>query len=283
MIGADPPRGADESLAALSDGIGLWLRGAESRAMARQLNEELAEMNRRLVASQSELARMRSLAMLGEMAAGAAHELNNPLAVISGRAQMLNREELGDEVRRNALPIAEHARRASAIVAELMDFAKPAPPVPTAWPLPELLAEIRRDWIAKPSLTEDQFRLELSDDVPDVRADASQIRRLFDEVIRNAIQAMRDTSEPRLIVNCPSHLADETVVIRIHDNGCGMTSDVLERATAPFFSHRPAGRGRGLGLSRAARYAEINGGRIRLSSEPGKGTVVSVELPAARV
>jgi len=61
----------------------------------------------------------------------------------------------------------------------------------------------------------------------------------------------------------------------------GMAPEVLERALDPFFSHRPAGRGRGLGLSRAARYAEINGGRLRLSSRPGQGTIVLVSLPAA--
>ncbi len=280
VIGSDPRAGSDESLAAFSDSLGVWLSGAESRAVARQLNQELAEMNRRLVVSQSDLARMRSLAMVGEMASGAAHELNNPLAVICGRAQMLTGEEVSEEARRMAVVIAEQAYRASAIVEELMDFAKPARPAPTEWSLAELLGEIRREWLEKSSLTEEQFRLDLSDDLPGIRADAPQIKRLFDEVIRNAVEAMGDVSDPTLIINCQGDLADDRAVIRIEDNGCGMTLDVLERAMVPFFSHRPAGRGRGLGLSRAARYAEINGGRIRLSSEVGEGTAVFVELPA---
>ena len=128
-------------------------------------------------------------------------------------------------------------------------------------------------------MTEERFCLDLSDDLPNIRADASQIKRLFDEVIRNAVEAMGDVSEPRLMINCRGDVADERVVISIQDNGCGMTADVLERAMAPFFSHRPAGRGRGLGLSRAARYAEINGGSIRLLSGVGQGTVAFVELP----
>jgi len=258
----------------------LWLSGAEARAGAQRINEELAEMNRRLVASQAEVARMRSLVMVGEMAAGAAHELNNPLAVISGRAQLLNRQDMNEEVRRSALVITEHAHRASQIVAELMDFAKPSPPEPSDWPLAALLGGIRRAWLDKNVLTEGQFRLELSDDLPKVRADASQIKKLFDELIRNAVEAMRHGPQPLLIINCQPDLADDRLVIRIEDNGCGMPPEVLERALDPFFSHRPAGRGRGLGLSRAARYAQINGGRIRLSSEVDKGTVVFVELPA---
>ena len=105
---------------------------------------------------------------------------------------------------------------------------------------------------------------------------------LFDEVIRNAIEAMREVPSPSLVVDCQADSTDERIVVKIHDIGCGMTPEVSERAMDPFFSHRSAGRGRGLGLSRAVRYAEINGGRIRLSSSLNQGTTVIVELPAGR-
>lgn len=268
-------------MSALGDALGAWLAGAESRVLSRQLNEELADLNRRLVNSQEELARARSLAMVGEMAAGAAHELNNPLAVISGRAQMLHQAEVDEETRRVALLIAEHAHRASAIVSELMQFAKPTPPRIADFSIAGLLGQLRREWLEKTSLTESQFRLELSDGLPPIHADASQIKTLFDELIRNAVDALRDTPEPRLFINCRGDMTDDRLVVAVEDNGCGMTPEVLEHATDPFFSRRPAGRGRGLGLSRAVRYAEINGGRIRLTSTAGQGTVVLVELPVA--
>ncbi|MBI4582374.1 MAG: HDOD domain-containing protein [Planctomycetes bacterium] len=258
-----------------------WLNNAESAFVARQLTEELAEINRRFVSSQAEVARMRSLTMVGEMAAGAAHELNNPLAVISGRAQLLARDNADEETRKAAQTIADHAHRASAIVSELMEFAKPTPPRPTAWPLGPFLQEIRQAWLGKDALTAEEFTIELSDELPQVHADAAQIRLLFDELIRNAVEAMGDTSPRRLVVNCRGDVADDRLVISIEDNGGGMTPDVAERATDPFFSYRPAGRGRGLGLSRAARYAQINGGTIRLSSRVKEGTAVIVELPAA--
>lgn len=281
LAAGDPRLEPAESMQGLSEAVGGWLSAAESRADSRRLNEELAEMNRLLVGTQAQVARMRSLAMVGEMAAGAAHELNNPLAVISGRAQLLAREAQTDDSRRGASLIAEHAHRASAIVSELMDFAKPSPPNPSAWSMAEMLGRIRSEWLEKDALRGGDIELTISDDMPSVLADASQTRMLFDEIIRNALEAMRETASPRIIVNCDPDLADDRVVVRIRDNGCGMTPDVLERATDPFFSHRPAGRGRGLGLSRAARYAEINGGRIRLSSVPGEGTTVVVDLPAA--
>jgi len=282
IVAAAPP-GKEESpaLAVLADWAGSWLNGAESRRVAEALNEELADMNRRLAESQAEAARMRSLAMVGEMAAGAAHELNNPLAVISGRAQLLSRDAADEAQRKSGEVIAEHAHKASEIVTELMEFAKPAAPEASAWPLARLLGEVRRDWTTKASLSANQFNLTISDDVPEVWADASQVRKLFDEVIRNAVEAKRESAELRLNVNCWFDVADEKVVVRVEDNGVGMTPDVLERAMGPFFSHRPAGRGRGLGLSRAARYAEINGGGIRLSSRPDEGTAVLVSLPAA--
>ncbi|GMU24395.1 MAG: hypothetical protein AMXMBFR13_44690 [Phycisphaerae bacterium] len=282
FAGGDKPDDGDDLFVVLSDWLGAWLAAAESAASARQLNEDQVDINRRLHTTQAELAHMRSLSMVGEMAAGAAHELNNPLAVISGRAQLLNREEYGDEVRRTAALISEHAHRASGMVSELMEFAKPAAPRPETWELRLFLEELRRDWIEKGVLSERQFRLELSDRMPAIRADAAQIRVLFDELIRNSIEACKAIAEPLLVVNCRTDVADDRVVIRVKDNGCGMTPEVLERAITPFFSHRTAGRGRGLGLSRASRYAEINGGRLRLSSRPGDGTQVTVELPAAR-
>jgi len=280
IIACNEPRSVQrEAFEVLCDWVGSWLYGAESRTVAGKLNEELAQINRRLVDSQAEVTRMRSLAMVGEMAAGAAHELNNPLAVISGRAQLVQQGEIDEQIRRAAEVISENAHRASTIVTELMEYAKPTRPEPTVWPTEQLLGEIRQSWLDKNAIPEKQFLLIVSDDLPKIRADATQMRKLFDEIIRNAIEAMRFTPNPLLIVNCRGDVADDMVVVKIEDNGVGMTADVLERAMDPFFSSRPAGRGRGLGLSRAVRYAQINGGRIRLSSRPNEGTAVLVSLP----
>jgi signal transduction histidine kinase len=141
------------------------------------------------------------------------------------------------------------------------------------------LGEVRQEWLEKNIFTEDQFRLEISDEVYKVRADASQIKKLFDEVICNAVEAMSEVTRKLLIINSRLDLTDEKVVVKIQDNGSGMDPEVLDRAMTPFFSYRSAGRGRGLGLSRASRYAEINGGKIRITSELDKGTTVFVELP----
>jgi len=281
VISDDAAPEADDTLKALHQAMVTRLRLAEGQAQATRLNEELVEMNRALAASQAELTRARSLAMVGEMAAGAAHEMNNPLAVISGRAQILL-QQIGDpDLTRSCQLIADHAHRASAIVNELIAFAKPDPPHPDIWSLAWLLGDIRAEWIATEEIREEEFELALSDEMPKVHADMSQSRKLFDEVIRNAIDAMREVTPKRLIINCSADLADEKIVVNVQDNGRGIAPEILDHVATPFFSHRQAGRGRGLGLSLAVRYAEINGGGIRISSQPGEGTTVSIILPAA--
>lgn len=281
VVTGERPRQGDASATALADALATWLGVADTRVTADRLNEELVAMNRRLVESQKAQARARSLSMVSEMAAGAAHEINNPLAVISGRAQMLDRAGLPDDVRKSAGDIARAAQQASDIVNELMEFAKPAAPKIEEFDLGALLDEVRRGWLAGGRLSKQQFALQLSDAGCRCRADASQIRRLFDEVIRNSVEAMTGREEGRIDINCRDDLVDDRVVIAIRDNGCGMEPGVLERAIDPFFSHRPAGRSRGLGLSRAARWAEINGGALRLESRPNEGTTVVIELNGA--
>ena len=276
-----PAEHVRQSLGLLCETAGAWLHAAESAGAAELLTDEFADLNRRLSDSRAEAARSRMLAAIAQCAAGAAHELNNPLAVISGRAQMLAAASEDEDVRRNAVLIAEHAAKASQIVGELMDFAKPPRPVPVDFAIGGLLAGLRDEWLAKGPLSREEFRLHLSDGLPLVRADAAQIRVLCDELIRNSIEALTGKAGPLLTMNCRADVADDTVVIRVEDNGCGMTAEVAEHAIDPFFSSRPAGRGRGMGLARATRYAGINSGTIRLSSRPGSGTAVDVCLPAA--
>jgi putative nucleotidyltransferase with HDIG domain len=270
-----------ETVDVLCDWIEAWLIGIESRLASERLSEELSQINRRLIDTRAEAARVRSLAMVGRMAAGAAHEINNPLAVISGRAQLLASAASDEKTRQAGETIADHAARASDIVSELMAFAKPAEPKPTLWSAAEVLSTLRREWIDRAVLTEKEFELHISDEPPQIHADEAQIRMLLDELVRNAVDAMQGVSPRRLVVNCWRDVTDEKVMIRIEDNGYGMSAEVLEQAADPFFSHRVAGRGRGLGLSRATRYAEVNGGSIRLFSTPGQGTKALVELPSA--
>jgi putative nucleotidyltransferase with HDIG domain len=277
----DRHNAAEAELEALRHAFGLAAASAVARADAQRLNEELAEVNRRLHDAQAELLRTRSLTMIAAMAAGAAHELNNPLAVISGRAQLLARQCPDDTERRALEIIQEHCTRATEIVSELMEFAKPDPPRPANVPLAPWAEELRRRWLERSSLRPDRFTVEISDPGVAVRVDPGQLDQVFEAIIANALDATAGR-DPRVVINSASTTSDDTVVVAVEDTGAGMEPDVLEHALDPFFSHRPAGRGRGLGLSRAARLVETNGGRLWLDSAPGQGTTVFVELPSSR-
>ena len=272
-------RSASEEAHAVSIAIGLAVSTARARAELERTNEELLDLNRRFRAAQKGLVRERSVSMVAKMAAGAAHELNNPLSVISGRAQMARGRCTEDELARTLEIIVEQAQTAAQMVTDLMDFAKPAPPQPVGQRLAEVLDPLCQHWRTRSSLAEPQITLSLADPEATVYADAGQLRIILNAVMANAVEACPPETAC-LQINSPSKVSDETVRIVIEDNGTGMTPDVLEHAVDPFFSSRPAGRGRGLGLSHAYRLAEMSGGNLWLDSTPGIGTTVTVELPA---
>ena len=189
--------------------------------------------------------------------------------------------QIDDQDHRRALQtIADHAQRASDMVSELLDFAKPDPPQPTQVDLLPWLEKFRADRLAGSSLEPEQFQIQVSSSDIAVRVDPDQFTRILDALVANALEAMT-AQKPRLVINSPSGPSDESVVVMLEDNGMGMSPDVAEHALDPFFSHRPAGRGRGLGLSRAHSLTVANGGRLWLDSTEGAGTTVFVELPAA--
>jgi signal transduction histidine kinase len=268
-----------QELEALLSAAGLALGGALQHAETDRLAEELACANQELVSAQEALLRQKSLNIVGEMAAGAAHELNNPLAVVSGRSQLLMNRISDEEVRAALEVIHKQAHRCSEIVSELMSFAKPNPPQPESIKLAGLISRLKDRWTAKYRLETDQIEVRIEEPDATVWADPSHLTEVFDEIVANAAAAM-EPEGGKLIVNCPCPLTDDNRTLEFVDNGCGMDPDVLEHALDPFFSHRPAGRGRGLGLSRAYRLVEINGGTLHLSSRPAEGTRVTIGLPS---
>ncbi|MCH7719734.1 MAG: HDOD domain-containing protein [Planctomycetes bacterium] len=266
---------------AAATAFGLAMSRAVAGSEADKLHEELAEANRRLHAVQARLVRDRSLGMVAKMADGAAHELNNPLAVISGRAQMLLMDPTIPPGRRKALEaIHTHSNKCSQIVNDLMDFAKPPPPQASVVLLADVVQSLRSAFLADTSLQPDQLTVELHDVSATVYADVAQVNDALQAILVNALEAMEPGKAPRITINSRTGGSDDTVVLAIEDNGCGMSAEVLAHALDPFFSHRSAGRGRGLGLSRAYRLIEANGGVLSLESRAGQGTRVEVRLPA---
>jgi signal transduction histidine kinase len=255
------------------------LAAEKRRSTLRQSQEELLRLFRQSREGRMDEVGRRALGMVAEMAGGLAHELNNPLAVISGRAQMELLQAPDGKHHRCLAVIVEQARRASQIVDDLMAFAKPETPEPILQPLSAVLAAGVARWKTTFALGENQLLLTLQDESATVYADRGQLDEILDALVGNAVAAQSGPAR-RIVVNSKGRASDERAWIEIEDRGPGMAAGVRDHATAPFFSSREAGRGRGLGLSRAARLAEINGGRLRLHSVPGHGTIAAVAFPA---
>lgn len=267
-----------QELCALAHGWSLALRTAQIREEARNLNEQLAESNRRLHSAQNEILRSRTILSVGEMAAGAAHEMNNPLAVISGRSQLLTQQLTDPRLRHAASTIHEQSHRLSEIISELMDFAQPAPPVPAQVDVSDLVGRSLHDAKMLSEHADRNVEVTLTD-VPPVMVDESQVSAALTELIGNALQAI-DPQTGRIEIHAGHDTGCGQVVLSITDNGCGMDEQTLKRAFDPFFSAKPAGRRRGMGLAKALRWIEASGGSIRLESQPGQGTRSIIVLPA---
>jgi signal transduction histidine kinase len=256
----------------------LALRTAQIREESRTLAEQLAEANRQLHNAQNELLRSRTLVTVGEMAAGAAHEMNNPLAVISGRSQLLASQLKEPKLKHAANTIAEQSHRLSGIITDLMEFAKPVPPIVKQVDLADLMEKAIYE---VKQLTEPAGRkIEITmGEVPPVKVDGAQVLAALVEVLHNALQAT-DESKGTIIIHAAYDSFSSRVVVSVNDNGCGMDEQTLKRAFDPFFSSLKAGRRRGLGLAKALRWVESSGGSIRLESTEGQGTRAMILLPA---
>ena len=267
-----------QELTGLCSGWSLALRTAQIREESRTLAEQLADANRQLLSAQNELLRGRTLASVGEMAAGAAHEMNNPLAVISGRSQLLASQLSDVKLKQAATTIAEQTQRLSRIITDLMEFARPVPPQPAATDLAELLD--RALYEAKNLGDPAQRRIELTmGQIPQVLVDPQQLQAAFVQVLHNALQAT-DERNGRITIHAAYDSFSSRVVVSIADNGEGMDEETLKHAFDPFFSSMSAGRRRGLGLAKALRWVESSGGSIRLESRPRQGTRAMFLLPA---
>jgi signal transduction histidine kinase len=240
-------------------------------------NAELATAVRERDEVQQELARASTMAAIGRLAAGVAHELNNPLGVISGFAQGLARRTAPDRV--EYLPITSifrEAKRASHLIRELLTFARTGRLVTEVRELNPIVeacaSEIERS-------ARDQgvaVRIDLGADLPRVDVNKTRIEQLFANLASNALDAM--PSGGTLMIRT-ARSADEGAEIEIADTGVGIPEHVRPRIFDPFFTTKSVGRGTGLGLSVVYEIVSQHRGTILIESEEGKGTSAVVRLP----
>ena len=245
--------------------------GGQHDAISR-LVEELAQANRMLVETQTALAQSQMMATLGEVAAGAAHEMNNPLMLISGRSQLLAHKVEDPNHRRMAAEIDEQAHRLSDMITALRSFAEP---VAVSIGPADVGALIGR--VADALQTDAGPKIELSpaDGFPPARLDGDLIGAALRELLTNAIEA---DGVAVITVCVQTDPLDGRLRIEVRDDGAGLSDHALRHAFDPFFSEKPAGRQPGLGLARARRAVDAHGGEVTLVNAPGGGTTATIWL-----
>ena len=217
---------------------------------------------------------------LAELAAGAAHELNNPLAVVSGRAQLLADAESDPEKKEILNQIQDAADRACAVIEDLMGFAEPPQPRPTKTDVGPMIDEALQLAARKTNAEHINVQVEVADNAKEIFADSAQIASAIANIVTNALESYRGELGPiRIAAN--SAQSDTMVKLQVMDLGCGMDAEAARKATQPFYSAKIAGRKRGMGLAYAARFVQINGGTLDIESSPGVGTTVTILLPRA--
>ncbi len=215
---------------------------------------------------------------LAELAAGVAHELNNPLSVIAGRAQLLAQAESDGQKRHVLDLIRENAREASSIVDDLMSFAQPDPPRRAKVNIRQVLDEAVEFATHKAGGEPINVQVRVAEGVGEVLVDSAQVVSALANVIANSVESYADALGPVKITAKP---AEGAVRLQISDLGYGMDAETVRKATYPFFSARPAGRKRGMGLAYTARLIQLNQGAMAIESHPDHGTTVTITLPSA--
>ncbi|MHC4418193.1 MAG: sensor histidine kinase [Planctomycetota bacterium] len=215
---------------------------------------------------------------LAEMAAGAAHELNNPLSVISGRAQLLAVSEPDPEKKQALTQIQQNTRQLTAIIDDLMAFAEPPQPRCAATDVKQMLDEAIQLTAQKQNAEQLDIQIEVAEDAQNVFIDSAQIVSAIANIFSNSVESYQDRQGP-MNVTASADKSGRFVKLQVTDSGCGMDAETLQKATQPFFSARPAGRKRGMGLAHAQRIIQLNGGSMEMASQPNQGTTVAILLP----
>ncbi|MFH1022452.1 MAG: ATP-binding protein [Planctomycetota bacterium] len=239
----------------------------------RQLQERVGMLSRELERKNEELLRKERLAFLGEMAAGVAHEIRNPLGGVELYASLLERDIAEGDPRRDLVgKILAGIRHMDRIVGDLLAFASNAAPEKRPARLRDVLEESLAETAAAAESAEVRVVQEYADDAS-VPVDAALMNRVFTNLLRNAFEAA-----PRGgCVRVRTGRTGDRMAAAIEDNGPGVPADLKSRIFTPFFTTKE--KGTGLGLSIVHRIVEGHGGKVRIEDAAGGGARFVVELP----
>ncbi|MBI2215847.1 MAG: response regulator [Candidatus Rokubacteria bacterium] len=250
------------------------------KAAQRTVEEHARTLEAKVEERTQQLVQTEKIAVMGELLAGVAHELNNPIAVLLGHAKLLERTPADPAVRDRVAKIAHAAERCSRIVRNFLALARQRAPERRPVHLNVAVTQAL-DLVAYPlRLDGVEVTLDLAPDLPVLSADTHQLQQVLVNLATNAHHAMRETPGPRrLSVATRADRERGIVVLEVADSGPGIPPEIQQRIFEPFFTTKPPGQGTGLGLSICRAMIEAHGGAIAVASQPGHGAVFQVQVP----
>ncbi len=244
------------------------------RKKVTQTAQKLAEVNVQLQASFEQLRRADRLSALGELSAGIAHEVRNPLGSIEGAIQILGRTNLPEETRKEFSGLAQtELNRLKAVVTNFLEFARPQQPQRRAVEPGTLLESVARLTSETAKMADISIGIDSPRETPSVMLDPEQIKQVILNLVINAIQA----TPPHGHVTLRTRSKDGWLALEVEDEGKGIPEENLEKIFDPFFTTRADGTG--LGLSIAHSIISQHRGKIEVARNQGKGMTFAVYLP----
>jgi nitrogen-specific signal transduction histidine kinase len=263
-----------------ANACGQALEACETREALAAQAESLGESLWMREFDQEKKSRADRLDSVARMAAGAAHEINNPLAIISGRAQILLHRATEPNDAQALRTIVEQSQRASKVLGDLIQFARPPKPRFEEARIEELIRRVLASFSAVLSREGMTLQESYATDLPAVPVDRHQMEQVLSHLVGNSIDAMSPAGGVLSVSAKPSR-DRRSVIIQITDTGHGIPGDIVAHVFDPFFTTREGGGHTGLGLSVCHGVIESHRGSITIHSQPRKETSVTVTLPSA--
>jgi two-component system NtrC family sensor kinase len=254
----------------------------------RQMVARLAAEDRKRVATEAQLAHSARLVSLGRMAAGVAHEINNPLAAIGELAGLM--EDLIDEeflassphaglFQDNVRKIQSHVDRTRGITHRMLGFARRMEPHQDTFNVNDVVGEALSFIEREASFRGVELIRQLDPALPMIKSDRAQLQQVFLNLLNNALDAVSEGG--RIMVT--TRVVADSVVVMVEDDGSGIPEELHDRIFDPFFTTKAPGEGSGLGLSICHTIMKGLGGSLSFDSAPGEGTIFRVRLPRTQI
>jgi len=243
-----------------------------------QTYQRLAKSYQELEKSQEQLVQSERLASIGQLAAGVAHQVNNPLGGILLHAHLLLEDLTRDDPQLTRVEtIVKEADRCKEIVGGLLNFARQSSPNYVDYSMNKIMEEVLEYTSKEGKLSGIDVKVELDPSLPSAYVDPHQLSQALENIINNAIEAMPGGGE--LTVKTRNIREESAVEISIADTGCGIPEENLARLFSPFFTTKEMGKGTGLGLAITYGIIKTHRGNIEVKSQVGKGAVFTLRIP----